>query len=335
MESENQIYLVIGGEGLLGQKIIEALINKKKAINPNYEPFEIRSIDIRAPESEPTSYLHFTSDICDKEAILRVINYQDKKVTTVFHTASPIMKAPPHVHKRVNIDGTRALLDVCKESGIKNFIYTSSASVVYSGAPLVYVDETVSYAKPFADYYSETKAIAEQMCLKENDPKNFRVVVLRPSGIFGPGDNQVTPGALAAQRRGFPPLIQIGDNSALFDFTYVDNLVDAHITASDKLEDSPEISGEVFFITNDQPIGMWTFLRMIWAQVAQIHLVKHEVPFVFGMTFTSRYFNISKAKKLLGYVPKVSYIEGVPLGVASTLERWKKEEMESNKKKAK
>ncbi|PVU93274.1 hypothetical protein BB561_003372 [Smittium simulii] len=365
MLEADQVYMVVGGCGLLGSRILQELIKKKKADNPNYPKSDIRVVDIRnTATEEPEDYCFYVADICEHQAITDIIVAENKKVTTVFHTASPIMKAPPEIHTKVNIEGTKALLDVCIKTGVKSFIYTSSASVVYSGAPLVYVDETIPYAQPFADYYSETKAIAEKMCLSANGSGGIKTVSLRPSGIFGPGDNQVTPGALMAQKKGYPPLIQVGNNTALFDFTFVDNLVDAHISASDKLacdntstnQDSDyRIDGQSFFITNDQPIGMWSFLRLLWAEVgdnrkpiliiptfiasfilyllrflASIKVVKHEVPFVFGMTFTDRYFNISKAKKLLDYKPRVSYSQGVPISVASTLKRWEEDKNSKN-----
>ncbi|PVZ99257.1 hypothetical protein BB558_004719 [Smittium angustum] len=354
MKQDTEVYLVVGGEGFLGRRIVEALIEQKSKTNPGYKSSEIRVADLRMTYPDPTGYEFYQADICNKERLIEIIKTNGSTVTTVFHTASPIMKAPKELHKKVNIDGTKSLLEACEECGIKNFIYTSSASVVYSGKPLVNVDETIPYANPFADYYSETKAVAEKMCLEANSPNGMKVVALRPSGIFGPGDRQTTPGALIAQKKGYPVLFQVGSNTALFDFTYVDNLVDAHLAASNKLIEGSDIGGNVFFITNDQPIGMWSFLRMIWAGVgdtrepkiiipdwlaafilvalnllSSVGLIKHEIPFVFGMTFTDRYFNINKAKKLLDYKPTVSYKEGVPLAVASTLNRWKEEEKQN------
>ncbi|KAJ2360038.1 erg26, C-3 sterol dehydrogenase, partial [Coemansia sp. RSA 2611] len=261
--------------------------------------------------------------------------------------------APESLHTRVNIEGTKVVLEECRKAGVDKLVYTSSASVVYSGSGLEYVDETIGYASPFADYYSETKAIAEKMVLEHNDMYGMRTAALRPSGIFGPGDRQTTPGALLAQRKNIPVLIQVGNNTAMFDFTYVGNLADAHLLCADKLYDE-NVAGQVFFITNDEPIGMWSFMRLLWAQVgdtrgpklviptfvatlilgllrllAAMHLIKHEIPFVFGMTFTPRYFNITKAKKHLGYAPRIPYAEGVPIAVNACLERWAKEEQES------
>ncbi|KAJ1918212.1 erg26, C-3 sterol dehydrogenase [Mycoemilia scoparia] len=350
------VYLVIGGEGFLGRSIVNALLARINSSQPDnkFRSDIVRVLDIRrntANKDDDGKIEFFIGDITKPEDVEAALTANGKNVNTVFHTASPIMKAPEKLHYNVNVVGTKNVLEVCRRCGVENFVYTSSASVVYSGEALVNVDESIPYANPFADYYSETKAIAEKMVLDANDSSKFRTVALRPSGIFGPGDRQATPGALLAQKRNFPVLIQVGDNTAKFDFTYVENLADAHLLAADKVQHIKEVGGEAFFITNDDPIGMWSFMRMLWSAVgdtrgpkliiptwlagiilvvlrflSSIGLVKHEVPFVFGMTFTDRYFNISKAKRLLGYTPRVSYAEGVPIAVEACLDRWKAEE---------
>ncbi|KAJ1879884.1 erg26, C-3 sterol dehydrogenase [Coemansia sp. RSA 486] len=346
--SQEQIYLVIGGEGFLGRAIVKALVNRRTESGSSDV---IRVLDLRR-NYQDDNVEFYQGDITKTADVEAALTAKGRTATVVFHTASPVMKAPEAVHAKVNIEGTKVLLEACRLAGVDRFVYTSSASVVYSGGPLEYVDESIGYAETFADYYSETKAIAEKMSLEYNDKYGMRTAALRPSGIFGPGDRQVTTGALGAQKRNFPVLVQVGDNKALFDFTYVDNLAEAHLSCADKLHDD-NVCGQAFFITNDQPIGMWSFMRLLWAAVgdtrgpiliiptflatiilaflkflASIHVVKHDVPFVFGMTFTPRYFNITKAKKHLGYKPTVPYSEGVPIAVKSCLERWAKEEEE-------
>ncbi|KAJ1743422.1 erg26, C-3 sterol dehydrogenase [Coemansia sp. RSA 989] len=350
MSEQGEVYLVIGGEGFLGRAIVDALVERRELTDSKDE---IRVLDLRRNHHD-ANVEFIKGDICNPDDVKRAVTLGNRTATVVFHTASPIMKAPEALHTRVNIEGTKTLLECCRACGVDKFIYTSSASVVYSGKALEYVDESIGYAEPFADYYSETKAIAEKMVLEYNDKYGMRTSALRPSGIFGPGDRQTTPGALLAQRRNLPVLVQVGSNTALFDFTYVGNLADAHLLCADKLYDD-NVAGQVFFITNDEPIGMWSFLRLLWAQVgdtrgpklvipnllasfilvvlkmlAAIHIVKHEVPFVFGMTFTPRYFNITKAKKYLGYKPRVAYSQGVPIAVAACLDRWAQEQAQNN-----
>ncbi|KAJ1668604.1 erg26, C-3 sterol dehydrogenase [Coemansia sp. RSA 1813] len=344
--TEGEIYLVIGGEGFLGRAIVNALVERRQQTGSSDE---IRVLDIRQSHDDE-NILFFQGDICKASDVDAALTHEDRTATVVFHTASPIMKAPEALHTRVNIEGTKVLLERCRVAGVDKFVFTSSASVVYSGKALEYVDESLGYPETFADYYSETKAIAEKMVLEHNDMHGMRTASIRPSGIFGPGDRQTTPGAMGAQRRNFPVLIQIGDNTAPFDFTYVGNIADAQLLCADKMYNE-NVSGQAFFITNDEPKGMWSFFRLLWAQVgdtrgpkliiptfvasfilvflkflAAINIVKHDVPFVFGMTFTPRYFNITKAKKYLGYEPRVSHSEGAPIAVKACLEQWAKEE---------
>ncbi|KAJ2725781.1 erg26, C-3 sterol dehydrogenase [Coemansia sp. Benny D115] len=351
MSSKNEIYLVIGGEGFLGRAIVQALVKRRAARN---DGSIIRVLDLRRVYQDDQVEF-YQGDITIPANVETALAANGLTATTVFHTASPLMKAPEALHTKVNIEGTKVVLETCRRLGVDKLVYTSSASVVYSGAALEYVDETIGYADKFADYYSETKAIAEKMTLEYNDKYGMRTAALRPSGIFGPGDRQVTTGGLTAQRRNFPVLVQVGDNTALFDFTYVDNLAQAHLLCADKLYDD-KVAGEVFFITNDEPIGMWSFMRLLWAEVgdtrgpklviptvvatmilwflrllASVSLVKHEVPFVFGMTFTPRYFNVTKAKNVLGYKPEIPYSQGVPIAVKSCLERWAQEEKDKQK----
>lgn len=351
---QDEVYLVIGGEGFLGRAIVNALLERRR--NSPEQHYEIRVLDIRRNYHD-TDVQFFQGDICSSADVEQALEANNRTATVVFHTASPIMKAPEALHTRVNIEGTKVVLETCRRVGVGRLVYTSSASVVYSGQALEYVDESIDYAEPFADYYSETKAIAEKMVLEYNteDRYGMRTAALRPSGIFGPGDRQTTPGALLAQRKNLPVLIQVGNNTALFDFTYVENLADAHLLCADRLFDD-NVAGEVFFITNNEPIGMWSFMRLLWAQVgdtrgpklviptliaslilgllkllAAAKIIRHEIPFVFGMTFTPRYFNITKAKKHLGYKPRIPYSEGVPRAVDACLGRWAKEEEEKGK----
>ncbi|KAJ2800183.1 erg26, C-3 sterol dehydrogenase [Coemansia guatemalensis] len=348
MAEQDEIYVVIGGEGFLGRAIVSALVERRKNTGSKDE---IRVLDLRRNYHDDDVHF-FQGDICCQSDVEAALNANGRTATVVFHTASPIMKAPEALHTRVNVEGTKVVLEACRKAGVDKFVFTSSASVVYSGKGLEYVDESIDYASPFADYYSETKAIAEKLVLEYNDKYGMRTAALRPSGIFGPGDRQTTPGALLAQRKNIPVLIQVGNNTALFDFTYVGNLADAHLLCADKLY-SENVSGQVFFITNDEPIGMWSFMRLLWAQVgdnrgprliiptlvasmilvllkllAAVRIIKHEIPFVFGMTFTPRYFNITKAKKYLGYKPRIRYSEGVPIAVQACLDRWSREEQQ-------
>lgn len=146
---------------------------------------------------------------------------------------------------------------------------------------------------------------------------------------------------------------QVGDNNNLFDFSYVGNVAHAHLLAARLLlatsasktapADDERVDGEAFFITNDSPVYFWDFARVVWRAAGSTHGTEHvwvlgrDVGWVLGglsevfftiirkpPTFTrqrivystmTRYYNISKARRVLGYKPRVSLEEGIERSV--------------------
>jgi len=140
------------------------------------------------------------------------------------------------------VDGTKAVISAAQSLGIRKLVYTSSAAVVYDGSNLVDVDERVPYPKKALDPYTESKAKAEEMVLNANGEKGLLTVALRPAGIFGPGDRQVMTGFVGVWERN-QTHFQVGDNTNLFDWTYVGNVAYAHLLAADRLAE--ELAGSV------------------------------------------------------------------------------------------
>ncbi|CAG8550552.1 13901_t:CDS:2, partial [Acaulospora colombiana] len=149
-----------------------------------------------------------------------------------------------------------------------------------------------------------------------------------------PNDQQLIPATIKVMEQG-QTNIQIGNNYNLVDYTYVENAAHAHLLASDKLVDGSPVAGEVFIITNDSPVPFWDLPRYIWAQFGHFPPYIIKFPGFAGslialfaeyssyytgketglnryrikFTVNNRYFNISKAKKLLGYEPIVDLEE--------------------------
>ena len=185
---------------------------------------------------------------------------------------------------------------------------------------------------------------------------------IRPASLFGPGDVQLMPALMdvyRTKRTGF----QLGDNDNLFDFTYVDNVAHSHLLgarallATAELKTRPldheRVDGEAFFITNGCPVYFWDFARMVWRTCGSTLGTEHvwtigkdvglglsgllEWGFwLVGKTpkltrrsvkysSMTRYYDISKAKKLLGYAPIVGLQEGIETSVAWFQEEERKE----------
>lgn len=210
------------------------------------------------------------------------------------------------------------------------------------------------------------QAAAEELVIKANraEPANLLTTSLRPAGIFGEGDVQALAGLLGAYRSG-KSNFQLGDNTNIFDFTYVGNVAHAHLLAARLLLasasarttplDHERVDGEVFFITNDSPVYFWDFARAVWraagnqAGTSGVWRLSRDTALVLGVlseiaasvmqkkasltkqrvvfSTMTRYYNIAKAKQVLGYEPLWTLQEGVTRGVNWFLEQEKKGEV--------
>ena len=345
--------LVIGGCGFLGHHIVKQLLESHSA--------QVSVLDLRTDRNRFPEASYYDADITSDTAVTRIL--EEVKPTTIIHTASPALMADDGrnkpIYKKVNIDGTRNLIELAGKAGcVKAFVYTSSASVVYdSVSDLCNADErwAVLVSPQQREYYSETKGVAEGIVLAANRKYgDMLTVAIRPAGIFGEGDVQTIPSMLTAYEKG-QTKFQLGQNNNLFDFTYVGNVAHAHILATNALLhthtlptqplDHERVDGEAFFITNDSPLYFWDFARMVWStagdptQPSQVWVIDKDIGLVIAsliewifwllgrkpnltrkaVNYSSmtRYYNIDKAKRILGYKPLVEMEEAIVRTVKS------------------
>jgi sterol-4alpha-carboxylate 3-dehydrogenase (decarboxylating) len=86
---------------------------------------------------------------------------------------------------KVNVEGTRNVIEAAKGTGVRKLIYYSSSGVVFDGHDIVNGDESLPYPKKHLDAYTESRALAEQLVLGANDAQGLRTVCIRPAGVFG------------------------------------------------------------------------------------------------------------------------------------------------------
>jgi nucleoside-diphosphate-sugar epimerase len=196
-------------------------------------------------------------------------------------------------------------------------------------------DESIPYATHFTAHYPRTKALAEQRVRAAADA-SLRTVSLRPHLIWGPGDRHLLP--RLASRANAGKLRQVGRRDVLTDTTYIDNCVDAHLCAAAALEAGKAVSGRAYFISDGAPVGLWTMARRMLsavgarpigapvpagvAYVAGAFLegvhgffgLEHEpaiTRFAASQMSHAQWFDISAARKDLGYAPRVTLDEGL------------------------
>lgn len=199
--------------------------------------------------------------------------------------------------------------------------------------------------------FASLKMECEKEVLKANGQGGLLTCTIRPSAIFGPGDRQLIPGMLEVCERG-QHRFQIGNNQSLMDFTYVGNVAYAHVLAAEKLAiPDSGAAGQAFNLTNGTPVPFWDFASRVWAEdgyympnnkkivlsynaslvIALISETIFSIKEMFwdrsqlkeGLSrarikqaMSSRYFDISKARTILGYEPKVGLDEGIKISVA-------------------
>ena len=168
-----------------------------------------------------------------------------------------------------------------------------------------------------------------------NGPQ-LATVSLRPHLIWGPGDNHLLPRLVARARAG--QLGRIGLRPNLIDTIYVDNAADAHLLAADRLAPGSPIAGKVYFISQGEPVPMWEMVNRLlhaagapsvsraiptWLALALAWCFEtaHRVTgnpreprltrFVVHELSTAHWFDISAARRDLGYSPGISIAEGL------------------------
>ncbi|KAJ5625374.1 hypothetical protein N7510_001683 [Penicillium lagena] len=310
--------MVVGGCGFLGWHIVDHLLNFPSETDPSvalpkpqgdarfdyptlasrYPEYKakVSVVDLRTNNNRLPGAEYYEGDITSAESMLKV--FRAVQPDLVIHTASPSpIEASNELLRKVNVDGTRTLLEVAGgERGdwggkCKAFVYTSSSSVVHdTESNLVNVDESwpLMRGKLQKEYYSETKADAEELVLKYNrkSPSGMVTAAIRPAGIFGEKDTTLTHKMVehGTQASSTVLKMQLGENNNLFDFTYVGNIAYAHMLAGSRLLatfaryeagqggplDHERVDGEAFNITNDSPVYFWDMGRAIWALVGRV-----------------------------------------------------------------
>uniref|UniRef100_A0A8C9VNA7 Sterol-4-alpha-carboxylate 3-dehydrogenase, decarboxylating n=1 Tax=Scleropages formosus TaxID=113540 RepID=A0A8C9VNA7_SCLFO len=324
---------VIGGSGFLGRHLVEQLVARG---------YSVSVFDMRQSYELQGVTFHL-GDLCDKQALLSAL----QGVSLVFHCASPAPASDDRaLFQRVNVDGTRTVLQACREAGVQKLVLTSSASVVFEGRDIKDGKEDLPYAKKPIDCYTETKIQQEKLVLDACDKeKGFLTVAIRPHGIFGPRDPQLVP-TLVEMARGGKMKFIIGDGSNLVDFTFVENVVHGHILAAELLRPESPLCGQAYHITNDEPVRFWDFMSQVLVGLGY-DAPRYHLPYwlVYGLalllwllalllrpvlrlqpTFTPmrvalagthHYYSCSRAKRDMGYKPLVGLQEAIVRTVES------------------
>jgi nucleoside-diphosphate-sugar epimerase len=260
----------------------------------------------------------------DAEAAGRLVAGADAvlHVAAVYRTAGH----PDSYYREVNVVGTETLLEAAARQGVRRFVHTSTVGV-HGHIETPPADESAPLAP--GDVYQATKAEAEVLALDFHRKRGLPVTVVRPGAIYGPGETRFLK-LFRAIARGRYAIV--GTGRTLYHPVYIDDLVTGFLLALER----PEAVGEAFLVCGPSYVSQ----RDLGALIAK-HTGGRVLPFriparpiqwagdlveavcvPLGLEpplhrrrvdfwTKSRAFTIEKARRLLGYAPKVDLDEGI------------------------
>ena len=218
----------------------------------------------------------------------------------------------PMTYHRSNVDGTTSVAEACRKSGVQRFLYTASSSCY--GIPDQYPTPETASIKPQYPY-ALTKFLGEQIALHWSQVYGLPTISLRLFNVYGPrsrtsGTYGAVFGVFLAQKLAGKPLTVVGDGTQSRDFTFVTDVVDAFITASES-----QLSGEIFNVGSGNTYSVNRLTELLQAD-GVTHIPKR--PGEPDCTFA----NTEKITRMLGWRPRVSLEEGVNTMLAN-IEYWR------------
>jgi nucleoside-diphosphate-sugar epimerase len=303
--------LVTGGGGFIGSNLVRGLLERGDDVRvlDNFSTGSrenLSELEVEVIEGELRSYERVHNAMRDVEV--------------VFHLGAlgsvPRSVQDPLTSSAVNVEGTLNVLLAARDSGVRRVVYSSSTSV-YGSTREMPTPET-SPPDPISPY-AVAKLAAERYCIAFSRVyDSFESVVLRYFNVFGPRQSPlsqyaaVVPLFISAIAAGEPITIH-GDGKQSRDFTYVGNCVDATLAAAE----APGASGRVFNVAGGQPASVNDLADMIGAILGK-PVERMHTPSRSG-DIRDSWADLTAAREVLGYEPRVSLDDGLRLTVEALL----------------
>jgi len=314
-------FLVTGGAGFIGSHIVETLLKQGHFVRvlDNFSCGKEENLG----ECPRSGFELIRDDIRDKDTCNRACNGIDYVLHQAALRSVPKSMTTPHDYNAVNIDGTLNMLEAARENKIKRFVLASSSSVY--GDIDKFPEKETFLPEPISPY-ALSKITGEYYCRIFSTHFGLETACLRYFNVFGP--RQALDDEYAVVIPKFihcilhdeqPPIFGTGKQSR--DFTYIDNIVEANILAATKgLSPRPQgvpsaaegkgpVPHEVFNVANGKDN---TVLQLVDAlnKIIGKNIKPVFLPVRPGDVFRTC-ADISKIKKILGYKPKVDFLEGL------------------------
>ena len=288
--------LVTGGAGFIGSHLVDRLIKE------NHKVVVIDNLTTGKKENVNPQADFYNLDICDFEKIKPLF----ENIDFVFHLAAiprvPVSVEDPVGTSKVNILGTINVFKAAIEAKVKRIIFASSSSVYGNQEKLPFKEDMKP--NPVSPYALQ-KLVGEQFAKLFTKLYGIPIISLRYFNVYGPridfnSDYSLVIGKFLKQKAEGKPLTIFGDGEQTRDFCYIDDVVDATIKAmeSEKLK-----GGEVINIGSGKSYSINYLADLIGGKKEYLAPRKGDVKHTQA--------DITLAKKLLAWQPKISFEEGL------------------------
>lgn len=306
-------YFITGGAGFIGSSLTDKLLKEKNKVitidnfcdfyNPKIKENNILEF------LNNENYKIYRKDIRDRQAIKSI--FDENKIDVVMHLAASAGVRPsienPILYQEVNCLGTQNILEEMKLHNIKNLVMASSSSVYGNCKEVPFrEDMIVDYA---ISPYAATKKANEVMTHVYHKLFDMNIIMLRFFTVYGPKQrpdlaiNKFT--RLMLQNKEIP---MFGDGTTSRDYTYIDDIVDGIIKACEYAKNNSKVY-EILNIGNSSPVSLKEMINVI-GKTLKIDPKIKQLPRQPG-DVDKTYADITKAKKLIGYEPKITFEEGI------------------------
>jgi nucleoside-diphosphate-sugar epimerase len=234
---------VTGGSGFIGGRLIHRLVADGRRVRALARS-EDAAAKVAHAGAEPVR-----GDLSEPAAL----RAGAEGCELAFHAAAAVLEwGPRDEFVRANVDGTRHVLDACREAGVRRLVHVGTEAATMAGQPLVNIDETAPLRPDSKANYCATKAMAEQ-AVRAASGEGFETVVVRPRLVWGAGDTTILPGLVDAVRSG--RFRWIGGGRHRTSTTHVDNVVEGLVLGGQRGR-----AGEAYFVTDGDPVVFRDFI---------------------------------------------------------------------------
>lgn len=302
--------LVTGGAGFIGSHTVERLLSRGENVVcvDNFDPLfydrTVKEKNLRWAMSQP-NFAFVEADICDANAMREV--FDRHRPQKVIHLAALAGVVPslerPVDYDRVNVLGTVILLDLARRYGVDMFVFGSSSSV-YGADTQAPFQEDAPAVKPISPY-GASKRMGELIAYTFHHLFGMNITCLRFFTVYGPRQRP----DLAIHKfarcivKGEPVPIY-GDGTSQRDYTYIDDIVDGTIAALDK-----PMGYGIINLGCGEPVVLMRVVELLEQALGKKALLQFLPMPPTDPPLT--HADITKAKELLGYRPKVRIDEGI------------------------